>query len=202
MERDVPSPMHSELDAFQDLSDRTEDPNLPPLQRPSLATTGRKRTIEEALNPSSDIPMFSSDDLSASLETYSSQNKKRQHIRRWWDDRRTSLSTEAALAPTKTKRSAFSRNDDSGVWMNSDDAEPEMDEVSSNQQAALQGQAIPMSSQETEDLDMVGDNSESIIPPYWQRQPENLVNFHAAQARASELIQTALDCAAEAVDLM
>ena len=153
------------------------------------------------MNPSSDLPTFSSDDLSASLEDYSSQKRKRQHTRRWWDDRRTSLSTEAGFTPVKRKRSPFTRNDDSGVWMNSDDAEPEMDEAPDGRTSALHNRAMPTCSQETDDLSMVGSNSESVIPPYWQHQPESLVDFYATQARASRIIQTALDFAEENVDL-
>ena len=202
MEDDAPSPSHSELDAFRELGNRTEDPTLPPpLQlgkSPTLAAVGRKRTIEDVMNPSSDLPMFSSDNLSASLETYSSQNRKRQHVRRWWDNRRTSLSAEAGFAPSQRKRGRFTRNDDSGVWMNSDDAEPEMDEGFNSQAATSHDQSTFTC---TSEIDMVGDNLECIIPPYWQHQPESMVDFYATQARASEVIQTALDRATETVDL-
>ena len=207
---DVPSPTPSELDAFNEVTNRTEVFDLPPpLQpcqsiekpRPQLAAIGRKRTIEESINPSSDLPMFSSDDLSASLENYSSQNQKRQHVRRWWDDRRISLSTEAELGSRQAKRSPFTRNDDSGIWMNSDGAESITDDVTGCSSMILPNEETSIGIQCAKDIGMGGGNLKSIVPPYWQRQPEDQVVFHASQAQVSETIQKAADAEARIIDL-
>ena len=209
MEKDVQSPTQSELDAFNEAMNRTEELNLPPpLQidrtnsnkMSNLVVMGRKRTIEEAINPSSDLPMFSSDDLSASLETYSSQKRKRQYERHWWDSRKAPLPTDAGLGPVKRKRSPFTRHDDSGIWINSDELEPTTEEETSYTPTTSFNERDHASVRFTEEVGKK-EGLECIVTPYWQHQPKDKVAFNARQIRASKQILAAVDVAAETIDL-
>ena len=81
----------------------------------------RKRTRNSSLHEdSSDPPLFSSDDLSASAEDYTVHRSKRLYRGTWWS--RVPESQALANDDTSTKRS-FKRNFDSGVWMDSDGTE-------------------------------------------------------------------------------
>lgn len=101
---------------------RRSNPNTSPPEEPArFAFQKQRRDSQSSLNynyggiPSSDPPLFSSDDLPFSLENYREGASKRKRTYRgpWWGEevepkrKRKHLKKKAAL--------------DSGVWMRSDD---------------------------------------------------------------------------------
>ena len=106
------------------------DPELPPLSDfhygPTMGSILRKRNRGSSLHEnSSDPPLFSSDDLSASVENYTAHRAKRVYQGPWWSE---APERHAVVANDKTStKRTFQRNFDSGVWMGSDDSQSELD---------------------------------------------------------------------------
>lgn len=103
------------------MEDEVTLPDLPPIERSSY---GARRPSESSLdeayggNPSSDDPVFSSDDLpSASVDNYKpnaegATKRKRMYRGPWWGE----------ASDSKRKRADLETKEvDSGVWMNTDD---------------------------------------------------------------------------------
>ncbi|MCJ1474550.1 hypothetical protein MMC13_003208 [Lambiella insularis] len=114
-------------DATQEANGGSIEPALPAPQpsrterRSDFLAFGRKRSRSDVPTYSSDPPLFSSDDLPAALENYSSHRSKRQYQGTWWDSK-IGQGDERFKGPIR-KRREFKRHDDSGVWLNSDDTE-------------------------------------------------------------------------------
>ncbi|KAF2184958.1 hypothetical protein K469DRAFT_708209 [Zopfia rhizophila CBS 207.26] len=86
------------------------------------------RNLHSSPIPSSDPPMFSSDDAPEGLDNYEAPRSKRKRAGPWWG-----ASQPATTEDPSAKKTKFTRNMDSGVWMNSDEAEEEqVDETWSN----------------------------------------------------------------------
>ena len=152
------------------------EPELPRLvagptrnDKPSLA---RKRTRDSGLSgTSSDPPLFSSDDASASLETYAHPRKKQLYYGPWWAPNAHVLS---APKGQPSKKRAFERNYDSGVWMGS--------EASSD---------LPS--------DFLTEQDEE--SPSKAFRPENVTKWTEPQQRARDIIEHSLERAVESIDL-
>lgn len=104
-----------------EMADEMDLPVLPPdngLTVPLPSTTSfRKRSRAYSSGNSSDVPMFSSDDLAdASLDNYESPRSKRQHRRAWWDENRSRREQVKMQAR---------RDLDSGIFMASDSSNTE-----------------------------------------------------------------------------
>ena len=67
---------------------------------------------------SSELFVFSSDDVLSTIDNYTHQRPKRQHQGSWWDLPKNF--TPAATAAVPVKQRTLARNFDSGVWMGSD----------------------------------------------------------------------------------
>ena len=101
-----------ELELPQPRSPRSPSP--PPLD----TSAWRKRSYGEHSGNSSDVPLFSSDDLAdASIENYTSPRRKKQYRRTWWEDE-----TSTAAARRDGIKRAARRAKDSGVFMPSSDS--------------------------------------------------------------------------------
>lgn len=110
-----PSTMSSDDESGLPLpsSSRSPSPALP------LPLHLRKRSYGEASDASSDMPLFSSDDLTdAGIENYATPRNKKQYRRTWWDSESRGPSSSRKEA---VKRAA-KRAKDSGVFMPSSDS--------------------------------------------------------------------------------
>ncbi|MCJ1248689.1 hypothetical protein MMC30_005907 [Trapelia coarctata] len=114
-------------DEMQDEDSESAELMLPPprkdVQTPQLLPLSRKRTRDDVYSNSSDPPIFSSDDLPPGLENYSTHRTKRQHHGPWWTTPLGGDDGPGNGIPRQKRE--FTRNVDSGVWMNSDDTEPD-----------------------------------------------------------------------------
>ena len=139
----------------------TEEPTLPTLARnvhvgPFAKNPTRKRVRDSSPQPSSDPPMFSSDD-DPSVERYTQGRRKQQFRGPWYNQQLASDPVyQESSEPIKHKR-PFERQYDSGVWMGSDftDMDDSMIEelIGSKPPPASQQSYIPLS-QRTEQLDL------------------------------------------------
>ena len=153
-----------------------------------------KRSLEdEGIGNSSDTPMFSSDDLSASAENYVGHREKRIRRAPWFD-----LPTkEAQVAPIPRQKRAFTRNIDSGVFMGCDsDFEEEPDGLEDDEKI------LP---EELRDLALRTTDDPQIftgpVYPYWDDQPVDTKAFWRIQQAAHKEVNRCVDAGAEAVDL-
>lgn len=86
----------------------------------------RKRTIDSVIyDNSSDLPLFSSDDASASLDDYARPRPKKFYKGSWWLNSPQDVST--AQSEKSTRKRGFVRNYDSGVWMGSESSEVDVE---------------------------------------------------------------------------
>lgn len=94
----------------------TVEPELPPIHaKPPLV---RKRTLDHVIyNTSSDPPLFSSDDVSSTVENYSRPRTKQLRTGPWWSQTLPICEPSAIFQKRK-----LDRNFDSGVWMGSDNS--------------------------------------------------------------------------------
>lgn len=93
-------------------------PTLPPYPQSSLLSGARKRNREDFMADSSDPPVFSSDDMHPSAESYDHiRSNKRIYQGHWWDRNGTQSTEEQGIR----KRGPLTRKDDSGIWLASDD---------------------------------------------------------------------------------
>lgn len=214
------SPTLSELESINELpagfeggpvpTNISNDLTLPPLllngaTRSQIGLFGSKRTREGSFADSSDPPIFSSDDVSASIENYDVNRRKRQYKGTWWGEKADkSIQTVMDIDVVNPKRKReFKRNIDSAVWMGSDDTDPEI----------TVGLDVELASNETlheslEDLDCI-DNYGARSPkaceipklPYWQQQPQDLTEFHTAQRDAYMYVESCAEAGKQVVDL-
>lgn len=99
-------------------------PPLPPPPRPppsfarAPSLNGKRKAVwTYDPTPSSDPPLFSSDDhLASAVESEASVPRKRQYRGRWWETQRSSHASDAG------RKREFKRTDDSGVWVASEDS--------------------------------------------------------------------------------
>ncbi|MCJ1309285.1 hypothetical protein MMC25_002944 [Agyrium rufum] len=214
------------------------------LPRPtSFQTTGRKRTRDESdfdrerervsLYDSSDPPLFSSDDLSAGLESYEPRTgghtrKKTLRRRFWWeeDNRRSKETGKDRLAALteegKRPRKPLKRTDDSGVWMNSDEAEEEMSNLVSvskdldtcvdsskgkeavdrhEEDGKTSSQQSGSGWKTTTPRKPMLQGSRIPIQPEWMPQPRNLDLFHQMQNDAAAHVHAMVEDGLPVVDL-
>ncbi|MCJ1331326.1 hypothetical protein MMC10_008015 [Thelotrema lepadinum] len=169
------------------------EPELPPLSRqpptqPRPILT-RKRTIDSVLySNSSDPPLFSSDDVSVSLDNYDKPRRKKVYIGSWW-----SSSQEAAprdQPSERPKKRAFKRNYDSGIWMGSDEStEVDSEDPGDGEHA---GQASPPPKMAT-----------SIKRSHMNRilKPTDAPVFSSKQKEAIDTVQQCAENSQENVDL-
>ena len=168
------------------------EPELPPLRTSHLdrarPTLSRKRTIDSVFySNSSDPPLFSSDDASASIDDYARPRPKRLHTGSWW-----SSSWQAAPPSQFTpgpKQREFKRNYDSGVWMGSDTSENDL-EVSGD----------------TETIGGTLNHAETTIPAELNalnkaRRPVQSLALTPQQKEASAIVQQCVESGQESVDL-
>lgn len=183
------------------------EPILPPWPAPSPSQPERTRRCDSTMpgqcHPrdydhmwSSDPPLFSSDDLPAGLENYSSHRSKRQYQGPWWDGR-SGREGDHSNDPIQQKRE-FKRNIDSGVWMGSDDTEMTEDgdldtEVTSRSGTPSPGLSIgtPNESQQP-----TAQLSRGFVCPVDSQEPEDV-----AQRKAAWIIQQRVDEGRESFDL-
>lgn len=209
--------------------------------QPSLPTLPLSRqlptiSLNEAFATSSDPPLFSSDDLPASsAENYLQPHRKRQHRRAWYDtdlDRRTKRLRLNNEQEERQPRAATSieRNFDSGVFLESDEAEEAEDSAAPS---STMGSSIPLNrwrsfngySEQSDraldpsvDLDTEPFNwaqladlaskyvedpgvYEGPVWPFWQPQPKDLDRYHALQRRAAAKVGAAFDSSSNSIDL-
>ncbi|KAF2090634.1 hypothetical protein K490DRAFT_53617 [Saccharata proteae CBS 121410] len=107
-----------------ELSELPEPPSSPPpmprQRRPLRAFRSKKRTWSSSMHdyaPSSDPPVFSSDDgPDASVDNYTTpERRKRQYTGAWW-------AHDQQPGPSASSRK-LAKNDDSGVWLPSDSSD-------------------------------------------------------------------------------
>jgi hypothetical protein len=93
-------------------------PSSPPLLPTKLVNVKKRRYQYSESVPSSDLPVFSSDDFQdASIEQYNEPRAKRQYHGKWWE----SSSQETPKQIQRKTRGQFERKMDSGVFMASDE---------------------------------------------------------------------------------
>lgn len=115
------------FDLLTDFRDSTENSghlSLPELPSFITSTVNKKRDRDEYSANSSDVPLFSSDDLPASsAENYDGPRVKRQHRRPWYEpDESWNSVTVPSSGKTPRMRGPFKRTHDSGVWLGSDES--------------------------------------------------------------------------------
>ena len=129
--------------------------------------------------------MFSSDDLSASVDNYSRPRPKKFHKGPWWSTHQPALAQPKA----EPRKRSFKRNFDSGVFMGS--------ETSSDvdyESLVKDGEHIYASSPSVEMISSEAQNKSSI-----QAKPVN--KFSPEQQRALGSVQSCIDQGDEVIDL-
>ena len=232
---DMPSSVDTQSRAT---SASSYQPSLPLLPRHTMARSNHLHpmSLDEAFATSSDPPLFSSDDLPASsAENYAQPHQKAQHKRTWYDGdldhgaKRLCLRKMHDEGRSRSK-GPLERSFDSGVFMNSDEAEEEGDfdasasltksptlmnkwstfreyrekhGSSSDPSADLERETYTWSQLGELASKYVEDpgNFEGPVWPFWQPQPENLGRYHALQRQATAKVGAAFDKNDNSVDL-
>ena len=207
------SPIPSEPDAFDELfqgHDSTSNARKDSIELglPTLLTVNKARTIPGKIGSkrirddyptnSSDTPFFSSDDVSASIENYDQQRRKRQHRGNWWDEHSKNLHKGPTPKSRREKRE-FKRTVDSAVWMGSDEIDPEDMDV----EAVFYTVHKESKYLHPEEEDSLRDTKSWAVPisPFLQEPPRDLEHFQNAQREASMKMQKCAEEGTEAIDL-
>lgn len=113
-------------DELCDDSETLRASTLPPLPSTNARPARKKRERDEWLASSSDVPLFSSDDLLASSsDLYLNEHRrKRRHRGAWYQEQQVPIYPTTHGSPPRKPRSKgpFRRNMDSGVWLGSDES--------------------------------------------------------------------------------
>ena len=217
---EVASPTLSELESFNQVpavfegnpvtTTISNDLTLPPPllnsgARPQIGVFGSKRSREDSFVDSSDPPLFSSDDASASIENYDDKRKKRQYRGTWWGEKLDkSIQTVMDIDVVKPQRKReFKRNIDSAVWMGSDDTDPDITVDLDVELASYETLQKSLGELDSTDRYGAGGPRSWTVPefPYWQQQPRDLTEFHTAQRDAYMHVESCVETGKEVIDL-
>lgn len=212
--------MDSEELQLPTLPQSRSEPKLP--RPPFLRLSSRKRStrsdelleddiLSSSIHTSSDPALFSSDETpDAENYTGAKRRKKKQYAGTWWGEKMArSRSSSKALSSNGSSRKhskrKFTRNFDSGIFMNSDDGSTELSSDSSFAQDLLEDQKR----EEMKDGKQTAPQSPiaklllspSSSSPNRTRGFRPVARAHDEQTHALSIIRNCLDHSKEDVDL-